>query len=85
MFSNRRFDQQPFVIGIAMAAEAWRYAEFHRANMPASFLQTSSWMLPLSDWSPIFYWGTPDSDNECEVIAERMRTLILECGISQVY
>lgn len=46
MFRNYLFNQQPFVIGIAMAAEAWSYAVFHRFDKPIDFDLEEVWILP---------------------------------------
>ncbi|KAG8749298.1 hypothetical protein FRC11_011456, partial [Ceratobasidium sp. 423] len=76
MFGNRLFQQQPDVIEIAMAAEAWHYAIFDQDQRPVDFDDTVEWVLPKEAWPQIVYWGTPESDLSFNFIMQAATELL---------
>ncbi|CAE7159146.1 unnamed protein product [Rhizoctonia solani] len=87
VFSNHRFDRLKFVIGMAVVAEVWCYAEFWRRDQPPPTTDPKAevkWFLPDHAWSELLYWGSNESERHVHIVIERMREVISSCGIDPV-
>ncbi|KAH7334066.1 hypothetical protein B0J17DRAFT_631574 [Rhizoctonia solani] len=76
MFGNRLYQRLPYVIGIAMAAEAWRYAIFDQDKRPTDFDSAEAWKLTEESWTPVLCWGTPESDQAFEYVKQAAEDLL---------